>query len=86
MIGLGAAVDYLQAIGMDRIEAREQELLAHATAALDAVDGPAHLRPRAREGGGDLASWSRARTRTTWPRCSTWKASRCAPATIARIR
>ena len=39
VIGLGAAVDYLQSIGMDRIEAREQELLAYATAALSAVDG-----------------------------------------------
>jgi tetratricopeptide (TPR) repeat protein len=35
VIGLGAAVDYLQAIGMDRIEARERELLARATEALD---------------------------------------------------
>ena len=39
VIGLGAAVDYLQAIGMGRIEARERELLARATAALDGVDG-----------------------------------------------
>jgi cysteine desulfurase/selenocysteine lyase len=39
VVGLGAAVDYLHAIGMDRIEARERELLARATAALDAIDG-----------------------------------------------
>jgi cysteine desulfurase/selenocysteine lyase len=38
-IGLGAAVDYLTAIGMDAIEAREAELLAHATEALGAIDG-----------------------------------------------
>ena len=38
-IGLGAAVDYLIAIGMDAIEAREAELLAHATEALGAIDG-----------------------------------------------
>ncbi|MCC7248561.1 MAG: SufS family cysteine desulfurase, partial [Lysobacter sp.] len=38
-IGLGAAVDYLREIGMDHIAARETELLAHATAALDAIDG-----------------------------------------------
>ena len=38
-IGLGAAVDYLAAIGMDAIEAREAELLAHATEALRKVDG-----------------------------------------------
>jgi cysteine desulfurase / selenocysteine lyase len=38
-IGLGAAVDYLTAIGMDAIEAREAELLAHATEALHKIDG-----------------------------------------------
>ncbi len=38
-VGLGAAVDYLSAIGMDAIEAREQALLAHATEALAAVPG-----------------------------------------------
>ena len=30
-IGLGAAVDYIESIGIDRIAAREQELLAYAT-------------------------------------------------------
>ncbi|TXI49805.1 MAG: cysteine desulfurase [Lysobacter sp.] len=38
-IGLGAAVDYLNALGMDAVAAREAELLAHATEALDAIDG-----------------------------------------------
>jgi cysteine desulfurase / selenocysteine lyase len=38
-VGLGAAVDYLSAIGMDAIEAREAELLAHATEALGRIDG-----------------------------------------------
>ena len=38
-IGLGAAVDYLTAIGMDAVEAREAELLAHATEALGKIDG-----------------------------------------------
>ncbi|WP_454831955.1 cysteine desulfurase [Pseudoxanthomonas wuyuanensis] len=38
-IGLGAAVDYLDAIGMAHIEARETELLAHATEELDRIDG-----------------------------------------------
>ena len=38
-IGLGAAVDYLDAIGMAAIEAREAELLAHATEALGKIDG-----------------------------------------------
>ncbi|MEJ1096108.1 MULTISPECIES: cysteine desulfurase [unclassified Pseudoxanthomonas] len=38
-IGLGAAVDYLQSVGMAHIEARETELLAHATEELGKIDG-----------------------------------------------
>ena len=38
-VGLGAAVDYLSALGMQHVEAREQELLAHATEELSKVDG-----------------------------------------------
>jgi len=39
VIGLGASVDYLQAVGMANIEAREKALLAHATAAMERVKG-----------------------------------------------
>jgi cysteine desulfurase/selenocysteine lyase len=38
-VGLGAAVDYLQGIGMDAIEARERELLAHANDVLARIPG-----------------------------------------------
>ena len=38
-VGLGAAVDYVSAIGMDRIQAYEQELLAYGTEALEDVEG-----------------------------------------------
>jgi cysteine desulfurase/selenocysteine lyase len=38
-VGLGAAVDFLQSIGMAQIEAREQELLAYATDAMSKVPG-----------------------------------------------
>lgn len=38
-IALGAAVDYLTALGMDRIAAHEHELMAYATEALGAVPG-----------------------------------------------
>lgn len=38
-VGLGAAVDYLQGIGMDAIHARESQLLAHATAVLSDIPG-----------------------------------------------
>jgi cysteine desulfurase/selenocysteine lyase len=39
VIGLGAAVDYLSALGMAAVEAREQALLAYALERLDAVPG-----------------------------------------------
>lgn len=39
VIGLGAAIDYLQAIGMDRIAAFEHTLLEYATAQLSKLDG-----------------------------------------------
>jgi cysteine desulfurase/selenocysteine lyase len=38
-VGLGAAVDYLQELGMDRVAAYEAELITAATARLEAVDG-----------------------------------------------
>ncbi len=38
-IGLGAAIDYLQAIGMDKVAAHEHELLAYATDKLSQVPG-----------------------------------------------
>jgi cysteine desulfurase/selenocysteine lyase len=38
-IGLGAAVDYLDALGMDNIAARERELLEHLTLEMRKVDG-----------------------------------------------
>ncbi len=38
-IGLGTAVDYLDTLGMAHVEAREAELLAHATEELDRIEG-----------------------------------------------
>jgi cysteine desulfurase/selenocysteine lyase len=38
-VGLGAAVDYLEGLGMAHVEAREAELLAHATEELDRIEG-----------------------------------------------
>ena len=38
-VGLGAAADYLSALGMANIAARERELLAHATEELTEIDG-----------------------------------------------
>jgi cysteine desulfurase/selenocysteine lyase len=39
VIGLGAAVDYVESIGLERIAAHEQDLLAYATERLAEVDG-----------------------------------------------
>jgi len=39
VIGLGAAINYVQAIGLDRIAVYETELLAYATAALAGIPG-----------------------------------------------
>ncbi len=39
VIGLGAAIDWISAIGLDRIAAREAELLPRLTSILDAIDG-----------------------------------------------
>jgi cysteine desulfurase/selenocysteine lyase len=38
-VGLGAAIDYLEALGLDRIERYEHELLEYATQRLSAVPG-----------------------------------------------
>ncbi len=38
-IGMGAAVDYLEAVGLDRIGAHEHELLQYATETLSAIPG-----------------------------------------------
>jgi len=39
VVGLGAAIDYVSAIGMDEIAAHEQDVLAYGTAALERIDG-----------------------------------------------
>jgi cysteine desulfurase/selenocysteine lyase len=38
-IGFGTAVDYLSAIGIDRVTAHEEDLLAYATRTLSAIPG-----------------------------------------------
>jgi cysteine desulfurase/selenocysteine lyase len=39
VLGLGAAIDYLEGVGLDAVSARERELLDHATRAIGAVPG-----------------------------------------------
>jgi cysteine desulfurase/selenocysteine lyase len=54
-IGLGAAVDYLNAIGMDNIHAREQELTAYALDRILPMPGVTVYGPDASQKGGVIA-------------------------------
>ncbi len=55
-IGLGAAVDYLNALGMDNVHAHEQAITSYALEALSEVDGLTILGPKtAAERGGLVA-------------------------------
>lgn len=54
-IGLGYAVDYLSAVGMDAIHATEQQLTAYALERLQAIDGLQLYGPPAAERGGVVA-------------------------------
>jgi cysteine desulfurase / selenocysteine lyase len=51
-IGLGAAVDYLQAVGMDWVRAHERELVAYAYARMSEVEGLRILGPGPDQRGG----------------------------------
>jgi cysteine desulfurase/selenocysteine lyase len=53
-IGMGAAVDYLEEIGMERIAAYEHELTRYGTELLESIDG-VHLVGTAREKAGVLS-------------------------------
>jgi cysteine desulfurase / selenocysteine lyase len=56
-VGLGAAVDYLSAIGMEAIHAHEQEIITYALERLEEVPGVKVYGPRAEKKGG-VASFS----------------------------
>ena len=88
-IGLGAAIDYLAALGMDNVRAHERALTAYALERLrgdrgrDACSG----RPAPHERGGVVVVRARrASTPTTSASCSAAAASACARATTARSR
>jgi cysteine desulfurase/selenocysteine lyase len=54
-IGLGAAVDYLESIGMERILAHDRALLRHALARLHELDGITLYGPEGDDRGGIIA-------------------------------
>lgn len=51
-VGLGAAIEYLDAIGMDQVEAHERKLIAYALERLEEVPGVRVFGPPASEKGG----------------------------------
>jgi cysteine desulfurase/selenocysteine lyase len=53
-VGLGAAIDYLEGVGMENVAAHDGELMAYATRALEAVPG-LRLIGKARERTGSLS-------------------------------
>ena len=58
-IGLGAAVDFLQGIGMEHVRDHERELVAYALERLRAIAGPHPPRPaRRRRSAGALVSFA----------------------------
>jgi cysteine desulfurase/selenocysteine lyase len=73
-IALGAALDYLTAIGMDKIAAHEHELLQYGTEALLADPGAALIGTAQGQGRRRCRSCWRASTRTTSARSSTTRA------------
>ena len=86
-VGLGAAVDYLSAIGMDKIPAHEHALTEYAVERLREVPGLRIIGPAtAEDRGARSPSRSATSTRTTWARSSTSRASRSGSATTARGR
>ncbi|HXW45147.1 MAG TPA: cysteine desulfurase [Streptosporangiaceae bacterium] len=55
-VGLGAAIDYLTLVGLDKVRAHEQDLLRHALPALAGIDGLRILGPaEAVERGGAIS-------------------------------
>ena len=85
-IGLGAAIDYLNAIGIDAVREHEHELVRYAYERCAEIDGLEILGPAPGPRAG-LVSFTLPRaTRTTSPSSSTSRASPSAPATTARSR
>ena len=87
-IGLGAALDYLQDIGMEDVRAHERELTEYALDMLPR-EVKTHPHPWPAVGRttapGSSRSTSPTRIRTTWPRSSIARRLPCAPATTARM-
>jgi len=58
VVGLGAAVRYLSALGMEHVQAHEEQLTAHALGRLATVEGVSVIGPRTTEMRGGAISFS----------------------------
>ena len=88
-VGMGAAVDYLEAIGMDAVREHERALTEYTLGALAtaSMTGCTSTGRRTRQtAAGRSRSSSTASTRTTCRRSSTRRVCASAPATTARSR
>ena len=86
-VGLGAAVDYLDALGMERVRAHEHELTGYLLERLREVDGCASSARRGRESRRGHVVHDRGHARrTTSPSWPTAAACASAPGTTARSR
>ena len=85
-VGLGAAIDYLEAVGLEAIEAHEHALAAYALEQLGEIPGVTLYGPPAERRAGIVSFNVEGVTRTTWRRSSTSTRSRSAPATTAASR
>ena len=85
-IGLGAALDYVEAVGLDAIAAHEQDLLDYATAALVRDPGPADHRHGPGEGRRALLRHRGGPSPRRRAPSSTRRGSPSAPAITARSR
>jgi cysteine desulfurase/selenocysteine lyase len=84
-IGLGAAVDLSRRARHGQRRRAESELLSHLTEEMRKVDG-LRIIGNAPDKAAVVSFLVEARTPTTSPPCSTWRAWRSAPDTTARTR
>ena len=86
-VGMGAAVEYLEGLGMDAVREHEIELTTYAIEQLDAIGATIYGPTRHVESAGEsFRSTSTRCIRTTWRRSSTRRASASGPAITARSR
>lgn len=84
-VGLGLALDYIEAIGRDAISAHEHELLTYAMEKIRQINA-VRIMGEAPGKGAIISFEVEGRTPTTSRPCLIAQASPCAPAPIARSR